>query len=102
MTSTDLLDFFTPSPLSLSTNCTRFVLKVAAYLYPLPLLRGLHIWKPLRSLRPDLRSMEMAKGEIPNGPKDDYRDSLREKNGMRCEQPSSSSSLAISILIDEI
>ena len=46
--------------------------------------------------------MEMAKGEIPNGPKDDYRDSLREKNGMRCEQPSPSSSLAISILIDEI
>ena len=27
----------------------------------------------------------MAKGEIPDGPKDDYRDGLREKNGMRCE-----------------
>ena len=26
----------------------------------------------------------MAKGEIPDGPKDDYRDGLREKNGMRC------------------
>ena len=45
----------------------------------------------------------MAKGEIPDGPKDDYRDGLREKNGMRCEHLTPSPSvLAISILIVEI
>ena len=46
--------------------------------------RSVHVLSRHHSdlLRP--RSMEMAKGEIPDGPKDDYRNSLREKNGMRC------------------
>ena len=45
----------------------------------------------------------MAKGEIPDGPKDDYRNGLREKNGMRCEHLLHSGVRPeISILIVEI